>query len=78
MVGGACAIIACGVSLILILLHATHYSKPIEQRQWVSHFAIRAYRALLTWSPLPSQYHPHPIHGPRLFPCRMAKHVLLS
>lgn len=33
LVGGACALIACGVSLFLIVQHATHYSKPIEQRQ---------------------------------------------
>lgn len=33
IVGGVCALLACAVSMFLIMGHATHYSKPIEQRQ---------------------------------------------
>jgi hypothetical protein len=35
LVAGACALFACGISIFLIMQHATHYSKPIEQRQLV-------------------------------------------
>ena len=33
IVAGVCALIACAISGFLIMSHATHYSKPIEQRQ---------------------------------------------
>jgi hypothetical protein len=33
IVAGVCALLACFVSIFLIMSHATHYSKPIEQRQ---------------------------------------------
>lgn len=33
IVGGVCALLACGISIFLIMGHAMHYSKPIEQRQ---------------------------------------------
>jgi hypothetical protein len=33
IVGGICAVLACAISAFLIMSHATHYSKPIEQRQ---------------------------------------------
>lgn len=32
IVGGVFAVISAGISLYLIMCHATHYSKPIEQR----------------------------------------------
>ncbi|OQE14915.1 hypothetical protein PENSTE_c032G05040 [Penicillium steckii] len=32
IVGGVCALFACAVSIFLIMGHAMHYSKPIEQR----------------------------------------------
>ncbi|KAJ5908399.1 hypothetical protein N7495_001081 [Penicillium taxi] len=32
VLGGACALAACLVSAYLIMAHATHYSKPVEQR----------------------------------------------
>lgn len=35
VVGGVFALIACGFSFYLIMGHATHYSKPEEQRQYV-------------------------------------------
>lgn len=33
IVGAVFALIAGGVSFYLIMCHATHYSKPLEQRQ---------------------------------------------
>lgn len=33
IVGGVCALLACGISIFLIMGHAMHYSKPVEQRQ---------------------------------------------
>ncbi|KAJ5223534.1 hypothetical protein N7468_008076 [Penicillium chermesinum] len=32
IVGGVCGVLACAVSLFLIVGHATHYSKPVQQR----------------------------------------------
>ncbi|KAJ5378713.1 hypothetical protein N7509_011832 [Penicillium cosmopolitanum] len=32
ILGGVCALIACVISIFLIMGHATHYSKPVEQR----------------------------------------------
>ncbi|KAJ5562807.1 hypothetical protein N7535_002746 [Penicillium sp. DV-2018c] len=49
MVGGACAVIACGVSLILILLHATHYSKPIEQRHIIRILLMVPVYSIVAW-----------------------------
>lgn len=40
IVGGFFAVIAAGVSFYLIMCHATHYSKPVEQRQYdISHLS---------------------------------------
>jgi hypothetical protein len=33
IVAGVCALLSCAISAFLIMTHATHYSKPIEQRQ---------------------------------------------
>ncbi|KXG49804.1 Organic solute transporter Ost-alpha [Penicillium griseofulvum] len=49
LVGGACAIIACIVSLVLILLHATHYSKPIEQRHIIRILFMVPVYSLVAW-----------------------------
>ncbi|KAJ5795045.1 hypothetical protein N7457_001644 [Penicillium paradoxum] len=49
LVGGACAIIACCVSFILILLHATHYSKPIEQRHIIRILFMVPVYSLVAW-----------------------------
>ncbi|KAJ5979068.1 hypothetical protein N7501_002410 [Penicillium viridicatum] len=49
LVGGACAIIACVVSLALIMLHATHYSKPIEQRHIIRILFMVPVYSIVAW-----------------------------
>ncbi|OQE40163.1 hypothetical protein PENCOP_c006G03975 [Penicillium coprophilum] len=49
LVGGACAIVACVVSLVLIMLHATHYSKPIEQRHIIRILFMVPVYSLVAW-----------------------------
>ncbi|KAJ5350022.1 hypothetical protein N7541_007749 [Penicillium brevicompactum] len=49
LVGGACAIIACGVSFWLIVQHATHYSKPIEQRHIIRILFMVPVYSLVAW-----------------------------
>ncbi|KAI1836127.1 hypothetical protein DTO006G1_1315 [Penicillium roqueforti] len=49
LMGGACAIIACLVSFALIMLHATHYSKPIEQRHIIRILFMVPVYSLVAW-----------------------------
>ncbi|CAG7942588.1 unnamed protein product [Penicillium olsonii] len=49
LVGGVCGIVACVVSLYLILQHATHYSKPIEQRHIIRILFMVPVYSLVAW-----------------------------
>lgn len=44
IVGGVCALMACGISFFLIMGHAMHYSRPIEQRQLASIVPMKSLR----------------------------------
>lgn len=37
IIGGACTLIAIVLSFYLIWMHALHYTKPREQKQYVPH-----------------------------------------
>ncbi|KAF4634317.1 hypothetical protein G7Y89_g3797 [Cudoniella acicularis] len=56
VVAAACSLIAIIVSLYLIFMHATHYTKPYEQRQFA-----RSSPPFLA-SANTSQYYPHPVY----------------
>ncbi|KAJ6070442.1 hypothetical protein N7467_011761 [Penicillium canescens] len=49
LVGGACALFACGVSIFLIMQHAMHYSKPIEQRHIIRILFMVPVYSLVAW-----------------------------
>ncbi|KAJ5104459.1 hypothetical protein NUU61_001806 [Penicillium alfredii] len=49
LLGGACAIVACAVSIFLIMGHATHYSKPIEQRHIIRILWMVPVYSLVAW-----------------------------
>ncbi|KAJ5287235.1 hypothetical protein N7478_002921 [Penicillium angulare] len=49
IVGGVCAILACVVSIFLIMMHAMHYSKPIEQRHIVRILWMVPVYSIVSW-----------------------------
>ncbi|KAG2412793.1 hypothetical protein HFD88_010350 [Aspergillus terreus] len=49
IVGGFFAVIAAGVSFYLIMCHATHYSKPIEQRHIIRILLMVPIYSLVSW-----------------------------
>ncbi|KAL4890094.1 organic solute transporter Ostalpha-domain-containing protein [Aspergillus ambiguus] len=49
IVGGFFAVIAAGVSIYLIMCHATHYSKPIEQRHIIRILFMVPIYSLVAW-----------------------------
>ncbi|KAK6812858.1 Organic solute transporter Ostalpha [Aspergillus parasiticus SU-1] len=49
IVGGVFALIAAGVSFFLIMCHATHYSKPIEQRHIIRILLMVPVYSLVAW-----------------------------
>jgi hypothetical protein len=62
IIAAACALIASIVSFYLIIMHATHYTKPYEQRQYVLPLPFPVPVPLLT----PQQHHPNPLHDSRI------------
>ncbi|KAJ5099831.1 hypothetical protein N7532_006832 [Penicillium argentinense] len=49
IVGGACAVVACVASIFLIMGHARHYSKPIEQRHIIRILWMVPIYSLVAW-----------------------------
>ncbi|KAJ5743026.1 hypothetical protein N7533_010128 [Penicillium manginii] len=49
ILGGVCALIACFISIFLIMGHATHYSKPIEQRHIIRILWMVPIYSLVAW-----------------------------
>ncbi|KAJ5182686.1 hypothetical protein N7492_000302 [Penicillium capsulatum] len=49
IVGGICALAACAVSFFLIFGHATHYSRPIEQRHIIRILFMVPIYSLVAW-----------------------------
>ncbi|KAJ5495047.1 hypothetical protein N7539_000163 [Penicillium diatomitis] len=49
IVGGACGLFACVVSIFLIMSHATHYSKPIEQRHMIRILFMVPVYSVVAW-----------------------------
>ncbi|KAJ5461751.1 uncharacterized protein N7458_003303 [Penicillium daleae] len=49
IVGGICAVLACAVSAFLIMSHATHYSKPIEQRHIIRILFMVPVYSIVAW-----------------------------
>ncbi|KAJ5191733.1 uncharacterized protein N7498_010718 [Penicillium cinerascens] len=49
IVGGVCAVLASAVSMFLIMGHATHYSKPIEQRHIIRILFMVPVYSIVAW-----------------------------
>ncbi|KAJ5689076.1 hypothetical protein N7462_003468 [Penicillium macrosclerotiorum] len=49
IVGGVCALLACAISIFLIMGHAMHYSKPIEQRHIIRILWMVPIYSLVAW-----------------------------
>ncbi|KAJ5921262.1 hypothetical protein N7466_009588 [Penicillium verhagenii] len=49
IVGGVCALLACIVSIILIMAHAMHYSKAIEQRHIIRILWMVPIYSIVAW-----------------------------
>ncbi|PYH86507.1 DUF300-domain-containing protein [Aspergillus uvarum CBS 121591] len=49
MVGGVFGLISMIVSFYLIMMHATHYSKPIEQRQYIRILLMIPIYSIVAW-----------------------------
>ena len=62
IIAAACALIAIIVSFYLIIMHATHYTKPYEQRQYVLSPPLPVLVPLL----IPQQHHPNSLHDSRI------------
>ncbi|KAJ5134662.1 hypothetical protein N7448_000318 [Penicillium atrosanguineum] len=49
IVGGVCALLACAVSIFLIMCHATHYSKPMHQRHIIRILFMVPVYSIVAW-----------------------------